>query len=257
MQGGAGRLGRGSPAVTAEIYERLTNDQKSAPSGGADWPPSWTTKPHGISVGRYTDPAFARLEHEKLWRRVWQPAARLDEIPEVGDYTTYTIGDQSVMLVRADESTVKAYHNFCPHRGTALSRRLRHVRARTHHLSVPWLALGSAGQQQVRARAPGVSRRSAAGQRCCAAAKCIRVVFAGFVWINLSKNPEPFDDYIAPVRSWLEDLCDRPDAQLLVEGDPGACQLEGRAGSVLRGLPRSGHASAAGESRRRSHLGRS
>ena len=95
--------------------------KKSPPGGGEDWPPSWNTMPHGISTGRYIDPDFARLEYEKLWSRVWQAAARLDEIPEVGDYTTYNIGDQSVFLVRVDESTVKAYHNFCPHRGTALA----------------------------------------------------------------------------------------------------------------------------------------
>ena len=81
-----------------------------------------------LATGRYTDPAFARLEHEKLWSRVWQTAARLDEIPEPGDYTTYDIGDQSVLLVRVDESTVKAYHNFCPHRGTSLAEGSRQVR---------------------------------------------------------------------------------------------------------------------------------
>src|SRR4051812_16419043 len=95
--------------------------KKSPSTGGADWPPSWHTMAHGISVGRYIDPGFARLEYEKLWSRVWQAAARLDEIPRVGDFTTYTIGDQSVVLVRAEDSSVKAYHNVCPHRGTSLT----------------------------------------------------------------------------------------------------------------------------------------
>ena len=95
--------------------------KKSLSGGSQDWPPSWNTTPHGISTGRYIDPDFVRLEYEKLWNRVWQAAARLDEIPQVGDYATYNIGDQSVFLVRADESTVKAYRNFCPHRGTALT----------------------------------------------------------------------------------------------------------------------------------------
>lgn len=41
--------------------------KKEASGGGSDWPPSWQTMPHGIRVGRYTDPAFAKLEYEKLW----------------------------------------------------------------------------------------------------------------------------------------------------------------------------------------------
>jgi hypothetical protein len=52
----------------------------------AVWPDNWQVLSHGIRSGRYIDPAFARLEYEKLWSRVWQAAARLDEIPETGDY---------------------------------------------------------------------------------------------------------------------------------------------------------------------------
>src|SRR3984893_17697311 len=79
--------------------------------GGTRWPPSWNVQPHGISVGRYIDPTFMQLEFERLWSRVWQVAARVDEVPGTGDYTTYEIGDQSVVIVRADECTIKAYHN--------------------------------------------------------------------------------------------------------------------------------------------------
>ena len=74
----------------------------------AAWPPNWRATTHSISSGRYIDPAFAVLEFERLWNRVWQAAARLDEIPEAGDYTVYEIGDQSVLLVRVDAATVKA-----------------------------------------------------------------------------------------------------------------------------------------------------
>src|SRR5262249_38173414 len=101
-------------------------DPAQSAVGGTDWPPSWTVHPYGISVGRYIDQAFTRLEYERLWSRVWQAAARLDEIPESGDYTVYDIGDQSVLLVRVDATTVKAYHNACPHRGTALGQGCGH-----------------------------------------------------------------------------------------------------------------------------------
>ena len=76
---------------------------KASPSstGGTAWPPSWNTMPHGISVGRYVDPEFQRLEYDKLWSRVWQVAIRADEIPETNDYTVYRIGDRSVLLVES------------------------------------------------------------------------------------------------------------------------------------------------------------
>ena len=59
--------------------------QKSA----EEWPESWKLLSHGIRTGRYTDAEFLKLEFERLWSKVWQAAARLDEIPEAGDYTTY------------------------------------------------------------------------------------------------------------------------------------------------------------------------
>src|SRR4051812_39955897 len=104
-----------------DLSRRAALKSSTTTSGGTDWPPSWNTMPHGISVGRYIDPEFQKLEYEKLWSKVWQIAARVDEIPEVNDHTVYEIGDQSVLLVRVDQNTIKAYHNVCPHRGTALA----------------------------------------------------------------------------------------------------------------------------------------
>lgn len=179
---------------------------KDAASGGNSWPPSWQTMPHGIRVGRYIDPEFVKLEYEKLWSKVWQAAARLDEIPEVGDYTVYNIGDQSVMIVRADEQTVKAYHNVCPHRGTSLADKSQ-GRFENQHVICPfhgwrWDLHGNnefvLERQEFR---DGKLQNSDVGLR-----EVQHVVFAGFIFINLDKNPESFDDYIAPVRERLENL---------------------------------------------------
>lgn len=69
---------------------------------------------------RYHDPDFFALEAERLWPRVWQMACRLEEIPEPGDYVTYEILDQSVIVVRGEEGQVRAFENTCRHRGVRL-----------------------------------------------------------------------------------------------------------------------------------------
>jgi nitrite reductase/ring-hydroxylating ferredoxin subunit len=161
--------------------------------------------PNGVGVGRYVDPAFARLEFEKLWSRVWQVAARVDEIPEKGDYTTYKIGDQSVLLVRVDESSIKAYYNFCPHRGTTLGHGCGHYEG--GKIICPfhgwrWDLAGNVKlileRQEFR---DGQLRDSDVALR-----EVHSKVFAGFVFINLDPNPEPFDEFIAPVRQYLDDF---------------------------------------------------
>jgi phenylpropionate dioxygenase-like ring-hydroxylating dioxygenase large terminal subunit len=180
--------------------------KKSPSMGGADWPPSWQTMPHGISVGRYTDPAFTRFEYEKLWSKVWQAAARLDEIPRVGDFTTYNIGDQSVVLVRAEDSSIKAYHNVCPHRGTALTDggcgTFKDNRIICPFHGWRW---DLQGENHFVLERPEF--RDGQLRNSDVALKPVHVVvFAGFIFINLAKEPEPFDDFIAPVRQWLEIL---------------------------------------------------
>jgi phenylpropionate dioxygenase-like ring-hydroxylating dioxygenase large terminal subunit len=173
--------------------------------GGAEWPPSWNTMPHGISVGRYIDPAFQRLEYEKLWSKVWQIAIRVDEIPEVNDYTVYTIGARTVLLVRADQNTVKAYHNVCPHRGTALADgcgAFNEGRIICPFHGWRWDTMGRnhfvLERQEFR---DGQLRESDVALK-----EIKSVVFAGFVFINFDRDAEPFDDYIAPIRHYLDSL---------------------------------------------------
>ncbi len=72
-----------------------------------------------IPAKRYYDQQFFELEREKLWPHVWQMAARLEEIPDVGDYVEYRILDKSVIVVRT-KTGVKAFHNACRHRGVQL-----------------------------------------------------------------------------------------------------------------------------------------
>jgi phenylpropionate dioxygenase-like ring-hydroxylating dioxygenase large terminal subunit len=177
----------------------------SSTAGSAEWPPNWTTMPHGIGVGRYVDPAFAKLEYERLWNRVWQVAARLDEVPEVNDYSVYKIGDQAAIIVRVDENTIKAYHNFCPHRGTALAQGCGAFhRGRIICPFHGWRWDTQGRNQFVLERQEfrgGQLRDSDVALR---EIKC--AVYAGFVFINFDPQSESFDDYIAPARHILDPL---------------------------------------------------
>jgi phenylpropionate dioxygenase-like ring-hydroxylating dioxygenase large terminal subunit len=174
-------------------------------AGGTNWPPSWNTMPHGISVGRYIDPAFQKLEYERLWNRVWQIAARVDEIPAPGNYSTYQIGDQSVMLVRVDQDTIKAYYNVCPHRGTALAAGAGTCPGGRIICPFHGWRWDLAGQNQFVLERQEF-RNGELRDSDVALKEIKSVVFAGFIFINFDPNAEPFDEFIAPVRQMLEGL---------------------------------------------------
>lgn len=73
-----------------------------------------------IPAEAYISPEYALAEQEKLWRKVWLQAGRVEDIPNVGDFITYDIGPDSVIIVRNGEDSIAAYHNVCPHRGRRL-----------------------------------------------------------------------------------------------------------------------------------------
>ena len=191
--------------MSAVPHEASAKIPSQSAGGATEWPPSWRTVPHGISVGRYIDPAFQKLEYEKLWSKVWQVAARVDELPQVNDYTTYAIGDQSVLLVRVDQSTIKAYYNVCPHRGTALAAgcgRFGAGRIICPFHGWRWDVTGRNQFVLERQEFRGGQLRDSD-----VALKEVHcVVFAGFVFISFDPHPQPFADYIAPVGQLIEDL---------------------------------------------------
>ena len=90
----------------------MTDATKAIPLRVAD--------PELIPAARYYDEEFFRQEKEKLWPHVWQMACRLEEIPNVGDFTEYTIFEKSVIIVNT-KSGIKAFHNTCRHRGVRLT----------------------------------------------------------------------------------------------------------------------------------------
>lgn len=178
---------------------------RDSSSSDTDWPARWRTMQQAVGVGRYTDKEFLDMEFDKLWSRVWQVAARLDEIPQPGDFTTYKIGDQSILLVRVDENTTRAYYNFCPHRGTTLGEGCGHFENERIICPFHGWRWNLEGQIQM-----VLGREEFAGGQLQDSDVAMREVncevHAGFVFINLDENPQPFDEFIAPVREFLEDF---------------------------------------------------
>lgn len=78
-------------------------------------------RPFRVPAARYTSPAWAQLEHRWLWPRVWQVAGTSDHVAEPGDWFEYRVGELSVIVVRADDGTLRAFQNVCRHRGNTLA----------------------------------------------------------------------------------------------------------------------------------------
>ncbi len=97
----------------------MTISLEREPSSGVV--PFGMTSPILVPRERYFDRDFFELEKKQLWPHVWQMGCRLEEIPEPGDFVEYEICDQSVLIVRQQDGSLKAFENACRHRATQLA----------------------------------------------------------------------------------------------------------------------------------------
>lgn len=61
-----------------------------------------------------------RAEWKHLWTRTWQIAGRESDVRNVGDYFRYNVGPESLIIVRSEDQSLRAFYNTCQHRGTRL-----------------------------------------------------------------------------------------------------------------------------------------
>jgi phenylpropionate dioxygenase-like ring-hydroxylating dioxygenase large terminal subunit len=78
------------------------------------------SEPLTYTVEAFLSPEYAIAERELLWAKVWQMAGRVEDIPEVGNFLTYNVAQESIIIVRVAPDKLKAYYNVCPHRGRQL-----------------------------------------------------------------------------------------------------------------------------------------
>ena len=69
---------------------------------------------------RYHDPIVMRAEWDRMWTRTWLLAAVECDLKEVGDFVRFDIGNESFIIVRDADHSIKAHYNVCPHRGSRL-----------------------------------------------------------------------------------------------------------------------------------------
>ena len=64
----------------------------------------------------YTSNEILSLEEDLIFNKEWICVGRATEIPKVGDYFTYQLGKQPIIILRDRSKKIKAMSNICLHR---------------------------------------------------------------------------------------------------------------------------------------------
>lgn len=157
-------------------------------------------RPVVIGVEPYVSQAYARAENDRLWGRVWQVACREEEIAKVGDYVTYDILDESIVVVRTAADRISAYYNVCQHRGRRLTEGCGHTKrfvCRFHGWK--WSLDGENVEALAREDWEGVLTDENIRL------KSVKVeTWGGWVFVNMDPDSESLADYLAPAAQWLD-----------------------------------------------------
>lgn len=68
----------------------------------------------------YTDPEIFNFEWQHIWKKYWLFAGTTAEIPKPGDYFTYSLQKDSIIIIRGNNGEVYAHYNTCRHRGSLI-----------------------------------------------------------------------------------------------------------------------------------------
>lgn len=164
-----------------------------------------------IGVDAYVSPDYLRAEVDRLWRRTWLQAGRVEDITRVGDYITFDILDDSLLLVRRAEGdapgAIKAFWNVCPHRGRKLvdvPAGQRNARGSKRNIICGFHAWtfnldGKCTFIQHRDDWNGAltEQSTRLGE-----VKC--ETWGGWIWINMDPQAGPLAEYLAPIPEMLK-----------------------------------------------------
>jgi choline monooxygenase len=92
------------------LQEIIANYNPSAPLTEASTPPaSW-----------YSDPGILELERRTVFSRSWQLVGRVDQVRDAGQYVSFDVTGEPVVVVRGNDKVLRGFFNVCRHHAAAL-----------------------------------------------------------------------------------------------------------------------------------------
>ena len=178
----------------------MTNPQTGK---SVTWTPPAEPRPDFIPKEHYVCPDFNRLENARLWRRVWQIACREEEIPNPGNYVKYDVVDQSIIVLRGDDGTLRAFHNVCQHRGNALLTQERGSISKFHCSFHGWEWARDGSNLAIKDHGDWAGCRNMRSED--VGLKPVQVgTWGGFVFINMDPTAETLSQFLDPLPSYLD-----------------------------------------------------
>ncbi len=162
----------------------------------------------GLPPEAYTSEAFWADEKAHLFPQNWVLVGFAHEMANAGDAMPVNVGDSPVLLVRNRDGQINAFHNVCRHRCLKLVDEPMNVGRMLKCPYHAW-AYGLDGELRTTPYFGGDDPKSVpegfdAKEHGLTPVRC--EVWYDWVFVNISGDAQPFDDFIAPVKNRLQGM---------------------------------------------------
>jgi phenylpropionate dioxygenase-like ring-hydroxylating dioxygenase large terminal subunit len=82
--------------------------------------PMRTPLPRAMPAWAYSNAELGRLELERVLLPSWQIVCHVSSLAKAGDYVTFDLGPESVIVLRDRDGAIRGFHNVCRHRGARI-----------------------------------------------------------------------------------------------------------------------------------------
>ena len=144
----------------------------------------------------YGSPEIFAIEKEKIFMCEWLCMARAEEIAVPGDYMTFRVMGEPLIVTRNNQDEVRAFANVCAHRGVEVASGA----GNTQEFSCPYHGwLYDLDGKLV--GAPYMKEAEGFDPARCRLKPLHCELWGGWVFVNFADRPVPFDDFTADFRS--------------------------------------------------------
>jgi Rieske 2Fe-2S family protein len=145
---------------------------------------------------KYTSLAIFAEEQERIFARQWICVGRTSAFIKPGDYQLRSVADESLIMVRDRGGDLHAFFNVCRHRGTRLCRETSGQLSET--IQCPYHAWTYALDGRL-VGAPHMNETEGFDKKNYPLHEAAIAEWEGFVFVNIGTNPQPFQQWFAPM----------------------------------------------------------
>ncbi len=167
----------------------------------------------------YTDQEIFDLEMKNIFEKTWVYAGHESQVPKPGDYWTFDIGRQPMVLIRDKKNKVHVLYNRCPHRGIKLCANIHGNAGDAFHCSYHGWRFDLDGKLDSIPHLKGYdgTRLSLDNPEFSMLPAPRMESYRGFVFASLARTGQSLPDWLGPSKAGFDDMCDRaPDGEVEV-----------------------------------------